>query len=186
MTSFLNEVPRGVLWGVRGIVFGSLAMAGYHIYPIWCDSTLDHAVLLAADDNRNYAREGVRRLRRQASQSDQRRRELLKRGAVTTLARAAEHPDESVRDAALHALSVFAVGVTRDHPHTQAVRQLLRFRSVADALVASDCQKGCHALWNTIVSRERSQSRQQRIEQLRLLNSDSSNQHLLHHHSSSS
>lgn len=176
--------PRGVLWGFRAVVLGSLVVAGWHIYPIWRESSMEHAVLLAADEHRNYALEGARRLRRQASHSESRRHGLLKRGAITTLTRAAAHPDASVRDAALHALSIFAVAAARDHVHKETpARQLLRFRSIADALVAADCGAGCLALWNTIVASERSQSRHQRIEQLRSLVSNHNSLDFPLHHS---
>lgn len=138
------------------------------------------AIILTTDTHARFARVGATRLRRQALQSDGRRRALLRHGAVSVLVKATNHSSAEVRDMALDALSVFAHGAVRDaaaHPATDAMElseninrpacQLLRFPGVAAALVDNDCRTGCHSLWRVVVTSDRSDSRQQRIEQLR-------------------
>lgn len=146
---------------------------------------MKNAVSLAAEQHSMFALEGVRRLRRQARQSDMRRRGLLKHGALSVLVDAVSHPDAQVRNVALEALAIFAHGAVRDaqadnseRPHVAAV-QILQFPAVAKVLVDGDtqgeedhnddagdrqnkrCGKGCHALWDVVF--------QQRVQQLQTM-----------------
>lgn len=157
-------------------------MTGVHYFPFIQDSTMKNAVSLAAEQHSMFALEGVRRLRRQARQSDMRRLGLLKHGALSVLVDAVSHRDAQVRDVALEALAIFAHGAVRDakadkreRPHVAAA-QILQFPVVAKALVDGDigekdhdedgdaggdgrtCGKGCHALWDVVF--------QQRVQQL--------------------
>lgn len=180
-SSSASGTQRWLSWGLKSFVFGTAVMTGVHYFPMIQDSTMKNAVSLATEQHSMFALEGVRRLRRQARQSDMRRHGLLKHGALSVLVNAVSHRDARVRDVALEALAIFAHGAVRDAqaqnhdmPHVAAAR-ILQFPAVAKALVDGDagpkeededgggladsrCGKGCHALWDVVF--------QQRVQQL--------------------
>lgn len=166
--SAAEQGSRAILWTLRGLVVGTSILAIGHVYPIARKSWLENAVPLAGSDYALFAREGARRLKRQALKSKSRREELLSGDAMKILGkRTAGHVDVSVRHAALDAICVIIhdVGHGSDERRDGAAH-VLRFKDVASALVDDDCQAECQALWKVVVGQERPESRERRIEML--------------------
>lgn len=163
-------------WAMKSAVFGSLFVTGYHFYPALQETTMKNAVTLATDVHSRFAKEGVRRIRRQVRQSEVRRRGLLKYGAISVLSETVAHTDEEVRDISMEALSIFGHGAIRDAKRSKqnggnernAARQLLSLPSIATALVGDECGKGCKSLWSVVVgSNGRPDDKRERIEVLK-------------------
>lgn len=172
-----DAVASAGVWALRSIVVGSSVVSIWQLAPIVWDSSASNTVTLASNPDAYFAREGIRRLSRQARWGPRRRRLLLKHGAVSALARAATHPDDQVKDAALSALTAFSYNAHDTHvcPARDArvpPARLLGFKGISEALVADDCGSGCHRLWNMFLhsgAQRNSNSRDERVNQLCVL-----------------
>lgn len=161
-------------WALRSLVVSTSMVSVWHIAPIVWDSSASSTIGLASNPNAYFAREGIRRLSRQARWGPSRRKLLLKHGAISTLARASAHPDEKIRDAALGALASFSYHVhdARVSPNRDArvpPARLVGFKGIAEALVADDCGSGCQRLWTMFLHPEaqrNADSRNERVGQL--------------------
>lgn len=172
-----ETVASAGVWALRSIVVGSSVASIWHLAPIVWDSSASNTVTLAMNPDAYFAREGIRRLSRQARWGPKRRRLLLKHGAVSALAGAATHPDDQVRDTALGALKSFSYNAHDTHvcPARDArvpPARLLGFKGISEALVADDCGSGCQRLWSMFLDSEaerNSNSRDERVNQLYVL-----------------
>lgn len=135
---------------------------------------MSNTVTLAGHESTLFAKEAVRRLKRQALLSEKRRAELIKKGALTMLAgKTVHHSEPAIRNAALNILSILLRqredGTDSDDGDQMDGHRLdvLRFKGVTSALVDEECVDGCQALWSAVVQRQRPQTRVERVELLR-------------------
>lgn len=136
-----EALSRTSLWVFRSLALGSTVAVGMHIIPHLSVASGQQAIQLAGSDELVYAREGVRRMGRNARKGEKQAKELIELGAVQILGDAMERGDERLFEAAL----VSGAQLVRNDQ-----KQILKHNAFRQALGQSECGSGCKIFCKTV------------------------------------